>query len=213
MDPMNIVRSVNGQDADFAITTDSGGEDRLKDVFAQTRQKRTQKNSWGGQSYPINVGDYVQYLGALTTISWILRDAGYNVQFMSQSGMLYDSREMVTHRHLYNPSGAKIVALVANREDDVYRISRDSKQLRLRKFKELSQAIGPMRDGNLSGTKPIQASTAKELVKFMKTRKELDPGSMDSVIEFSRFVRHSANRPRTAQVAKGRLRMEFRKHS
>lgn len=215
MDPMSLTKAANNRyNSQLYPTVTVGGspEERLKDVQKRTTAKKPFKTMWGGTDYPVDVSIYGQFLSTLTTLAWILKDLGYEIRYLTQSGMIYDEREVTMHGHLYNENSSKIVALVAVSPEVCWRFSRDKKGLRLRKFQDQASAVAPLRDGNTSGTKPMDVGTIKEIVKFMSSRKELNPEDLDSVKNFGKFVRMDANKPRTAQPVKTRLRMEFRKH-
>lgn len=210
MDPMSIVKN-RYSNRSFGVTPSGEAESRLNDVVRQTKGKKT-KGTWGQDLYPVDVSNYSEFIGVLTTLGWIMRDLNYEVRYLTQSGMTYNDQEMPLHSHLYNESGTRIVALVAVGNTATYRFTRDSKGLRLRKFDDHAQAIAPMRDGNITGTKRIDPATMREITRFAKRQTDFDLTDDKDVRAYGKHVRLSANKPRIAQTAKTRLRMEFRKH-
>lgn len=218
MDPMSIAKEVNSlhNRPEYSSIGHSApaGETaaRMKDLAKQVSAKKKFKNRWGGETYPIDVTNYGQFITTLQSIAWIMRDMGYTPKYLTQSGLVYDQTEVVLHRNLFNDRGAKVVALVCTSDRAHFRFSRDSKTIRVRKFEDIGHAVAPLRDGQVTGTKPLSATVADELVKVMSGRSDLNPESMDSTIKFGQWIRQDSNKPRTAVVAKSKLRMEFKKH-
>jgi hypothetical protein len=52
-------------------------EDRINDLVKKVAAKKPIKNKYGGKDYPIDVSNYGQFVAALETLSWILKDLGY----------------------------------------------------------------------------------------------------------------------------------------
>lgn len=220
MDPMSIAKEVNSlhnrpeYGAVASMNGSPNGETaaRMKDLAKQVKAKGKFKNRWGGDSYPIDVGNYGQFITTLQSIAWIMRDMGFAPRYLTQSGLVYDQNEIVLHRNLFNDRGAKVVALVCTSDRGHYRFSRDTKTIRVRKFEDVGHAVAPFRDGTTTGTKPMSPGLADELVKVMAGRSDLNPESLDSTIRFGQWIRQDYNKPRSAVVAKSKLRMEFKKH-
>jgi len=187
-------------------------EGRLKDGAKRVGARKKCKNRWGGDDYPVDVSNYGQFITTLQSLAWILKDMNFDVKYLTQSGLVYDESEIILHRNLFNDRGAKVVALVATSRAGHYRFSRDSKTIRVRFFKDIGQAVAPMNDGVTTGTKPLSAQTAAELVSVMSGQSNLDPNSMESAIRFGKWIKMDSNKPITAVVAKAKLRMEFKKH-
>lgn len=211
MDPMTIARNNITPTNRLPATGDT--ENRLSDLVKQTSGKKNPgKGVYDQPLYNIDVSRYSEFLGVLTTLSWIMRDMGYEIRYLTQSGMTYSDQELPLYNHLYTESGTRVVALVAIGNHVTYRFSRDRTGLRLRKFDDHSEAIAPMRDGNITGTKRMSPATVREIAKFAARRTDFDLTGPEGVRSFGRYVRLTANQPRTHQTARTRLRMEFRKH-
>lgn len=186
--------------------------DRISDLVTKTNLKGPKKNKWGGNDYPIDVSDYGQFLSSLQCLSWVLRDAGYDIVYLTKGGLHYSGTEYLAYSGLFDRQAGKISAIVAVGKDGRhYRFSRDGKQLRIRKFDNITRAIAPMRDGDTSGTKTISAQIAKEIVRVMKTQSILNPEDDKSLRRWGRIVQNKALRPVGAGILKSALKLQFKK--
>jgi hypothetical protein len=187
----------------------ASGEDRINDLVKKVTASKPVKNKYGGKDYPIDVSNYGQFVAALETLSWILKDLGYDIQWLTRGGLVYKGDNYYSFPNLFDLKSSKIVAIVAIGTDKHYRISRDSKTLRIRRFDNMTRAIAPMQDGNTTGTKPVNASTARELVNILKGQSNLDPENSDSLRNWGRVIR--SRTPVGAGNLKSQLKTEFRK--
>lgn len=184
-------------------------EDRINDLVKKVNASKPIKNKYGGKDYPIDVGNYGQFVAALETLSWILKDLGYDIHWLTRGGLVYKGDNYYSFPNLFDLKASKIVAIVAIGPDSHYRISRDTKTLRIRKFDNMTRAIAPMQDGNTTGTKPVNASTARELVNILKSQSGLDPDNADSLRNWGRVIK--SRKPIGAGNLKSQLKTEFRK--
>lgn len=184
-------------------------EDRINDLVKKVNASKPIKNKYGGKDYPIDVSNYGQFVAALETLSWILKDLGYDIHWLTRGGLVYKSDNYYSFPNLFDLKASKIVAIVAIGSDDHYRISRDSKTLRIRKFENMTRAIAPMRDGDTTGTKPVNSSTARELVSILKSQSGLNPENSDSLRNWARVIK--TRKPVGSANLKSQLKTEFRK--
>jgi hypothetical protein len=186
--------------------------DRINDVVKRVKANGPVTNKWGGKDYPIDIGDYGQFLSALQTISWVLRDGGYEIQYLTRNGLQYQSDTYYSYPNLFDVKSGKIVAMVASGKDGrYYRFSRDDKNLKIRRFDSLTRAIAPMRDGGEVGGKDLSASLVKEVVRVMKSQSRLDPKDGESLRRFGRIVQSKALKPVGAGMLKSQLKIQFTK--
>src|SRR5271157_5553549 len=165
-----------GTPSGISGSSDDSQQDRINDLVRRTNLSKPKDTKWGGKEYPINVSEYGQFLSSLQTLAWVLRDVGFDVQYLTKGGLHYTNTEYLSYPGLFDPEAGKISALVAiGKEGKHYRFSRDGKELRVRKFDNLSRALSPMRDGDTAGTKPVSPAIAKEIVRVMKTQSILNP--------------------------------------
>lgn len=183
--------------------------DRINDLVKRVTAKKPIKSKYGGKDYPIDVGNYGQFVAALETLSWILKDLGYDIQWLTRGGLVYKSDNYYSFPNLFDLKASKIVAIVAIGVDSHYRISRDSKTLRIRKFDNMTRAIAPMQDGDTTGTKPVNSSTARELVSILKSQSGLNPENSDSLRNWARVIK--TRKPVGSANLKSQLKTEFRK--
>ena len=191
---------------------DGAKEDRINSLVKQTTIKKPTKNKWGSNDYPIDVGDYGQFLSSLQTLSWVLRDLNYDISYLTKGGLHYSGTDYLSYPGLFDRQGGKILALVAIGKDGRhYRFNRVNGQLRIRKYDNITRAIAPMRDNDTSGTRPISPQIAKEIVRVMKTQSILNPADPLSLRRWGRVVQNKSLKPVGAGVLKSLLKLQFRK--
>lgn len=218
MDLFTIQRRIKNLDNRLNVPTLVGGEnndakvDRVNDLIKKVNAKKPVKNRWGGKDYPVDVSDYGQFVSTLQSLSWILRDMGYDAVWLTRGGLSYGSDNYYSYPNLFDKTGQKIVALVAiGKAGKCYRFTRDSKTLRIRSFDNSSRALAPCRDGDTAGTKPMNATVAKQLVQVMKTQSNLDPSDPNSLRRWGRSVQSKALKPIGGGPLKNQLKIEFKK--
>src|SRR4051812_17114846 len=119
--------------------------DRINTIVKKVAAKAPFKNRWGGNDYPIDISDYGQFLSTLQTLSWVLRDVGYDLTFLSKGGLHYRNTDYIGYSNLFDTKESKINALVAvGKEGKHYRIPRDGSSLRIRRFDNVTRAIAPL---------------------------------------------------------------------
>jgi hypothetical protein len=204
--PYGAVPATVGGDGDDAKA------DRVNDLIKKVNARKPTKNRWGGQDYPIDVSDYGQYLAALQSLSWVLRDMGYDAVWLTRGGLSYDNNQYYGYPALFDKSQQKIVALVAvGNAGKCYRFTRDGKQLRIRSFSSLARALAPCNDGDPSGTKAINPAMVKQLVQVMKTQSNLDPEDSTSLRRWGRVIQNKSLKPVGGGVLKSQIKIEFKK--
>lgn len=184
--------------------------ERAGDLVKRIAATKPTKNRWGGKDYPINVADYHEFMGALQSLTWILRDMGFECCYLTRNGLTYDQNKLMSHASLVRRDTGKVVALVASGGGNHFRFSRDQKTLRIRRFDAYGQAIAPMADGIVSGSKPISKQAIGELVKVMTQQSELKPDP-DSLIKWGRKIMNKGIKPYGTVAFQGRMKSEFRK--
>ena len=190
-----------------------GKKDRILDLVKRVKATKPVKNRWGSKDQPINVEIYGEFLSALQTLSWVLKDMGFGCLFLTRNGISYDTTDYHTHSVLFDPKQAKIVALVAlsKGKDLNFKIARDNKTLRIKRYTDEHRAVAPMPAGSFIGSKSLDASTVKELVEVMKRHTNLDPDDADSLKKFGRLMANEFYQPKGASVFQSKMKMEFRK--
>lgn len=217
MDLMTIQRKNAGLANRFGLNYPQpvGGEDkeeRINSLVKRVNAKEPVKNRWGGSDYPIDVADYGQFISALQTLSWVLRDTGFEIQYLSKGGLQYNSNDYYGHASLFDPTQSKIQALVAlGRDGKHYRITRDGTTLRIRRFDNVTRAIAPLTTTTDPGSKPISPGLVKEVVRVMKTQSALDPKDPTALRRFGRIVQSKALKPTGAGLLKSQLAIQFKK--
>ena len=193
--------------------------ERIMDLVKKVKSTKATKNRWGGQSYPINVTNYGEFVSALQTLSWILRDMGFQCKFLTRTGISYDKGEYHSHASLFDNKASKIVALVAlspaKKKDEVkhFKIGRDQKSLRIRSYTDEGRALAPMSAGVFAGSQELGTTTVKEIVKVMQQHTNLDPENADSLRKFGRLVMNAGYQATGGSTLKSRMKMEFSKVS
>jgi hypothetical protein len=186
--------------------------ERIKDLVKKVNAKAPVKNRWGGQDYPIDVSDYGQYLSTLQTLSWVLRDVGYDASYLTRNGLHYSGSDYLGYSGLFDTKQGKIVALVAIGKDGRhFRFSRDASGLRVRKFDNVARAIAPLSSSGDSGSRPISDAMVKEIVRVMKTQSGLNPSDEQSLRRWGRVVQSKSLKPCGAGVLKSLLNLQFKR--
>ena len=187
-------------------------EDRINDIVKKVNATAPIKNRWGGKDYPVDVSDYGQFLSTLQTLSWVLRDVGYDVTYLTRNGLQYDGNSYLSYTNLFDQKQGRIVALIAIGKDGRhFRISHDANTLRIRKFDNVTRAIAPISSSGDTGSRPITASIVKEIVRVMKSQSNLNPKDENSLRRWGRIVQSKSLKPCGAGVLKGLLNLQFRK--
>jgi hypothetical protein len=218
MDLLTIQRKNQGLENryPFAVPcSPCGSEDkeaRINDLVKKVDATKPFKNKWGGTDYPIDVSDYGQFLSTLQTLSWVLRDVGYDITYLTRNGLHYSNDNYLGYAPLFDTKQGKIVALVAVGKDGRhFRFSKDSSGLRVRKFDNVTRAIAPVSASGDSGSKAISTSLVKEIVRVMKTQSTLDPKDESSLRRWGRIVQGKSLKPCGAGMLKSMLNLQFRK--
>jgi len=189
--------------------------DRIMDLVKQVKSTKATKNKWGGQNYPINVSNYGEFVSALQTLSWILRDMGFQCKFLTRTGITYDKGEYHSHVSLFDGKASKIVALVAlspaKKEGKHFKVGRDQNSLRIRSYTDEGRALAPMSAGVFSGSQALGDATVREIVKVMQQHTNLDPENTDSLRKFGRLVMNTGYKLMGGSALKTRMKMEFTK--
>ena len=215
MDLMTL--STKSKELDYRCSSINNPEqegERATDIVKQVKAKSAIKNRWGGKTHPIDIRNYLSFIGALQSLGWIFRDMGFDVKFLTRNGLLYDQSKMTQHGKLYSVETGKIAALIlttSGKEGNYhYRITRDKIGLRIRRFETYGQAVAPVTDFNASGTKAFSVQTVKELVKIMNRQSTLMPDE-ESLIKWGRSVQHGRIKPYGTAPFKNMMKNEFRK--
>jgi hypothetical protein len=196
-------------------TGESGSDekaDRINTIVKKVEAKGPIKNKWGGTDYPIDISDYGQFLSTLQTLSWVLRDLGYDITFLSKGGLHYQNADYIGYSNLFDLKESKILAIVAvGKQGKHYRISRDGSSLRIRRFDNVTRAIAPLGTTVDPGSKVMSPNLVKEIVRVMKTQSALDPKDPLALRRFGRIVQSKALKPVGAGVLKSQLAIQFKK--
>jgi hypothetical protein len=218
MDLFTIQRRIKNLDNRLSVPVNPGGDgdeakiDRINDLVKKVNSKKPFKNKWGGKDYPVDVADYGQFISTLQSLSWVLRDLGYDAVWLTRGGLSYANDSYYSYPNLFDKTGQKIVALVAvGSGGKSYRFTRDSSTLRIRSFTSTARALAPCRDGDTSGTKPLSPTVAKQLVQVMKTQSNLDPSDPNSLRRWGRLVQQKSLAPIGGGPLKNQLKIEFKK--
>lgn len=219
MDLMTIQRKNLGfsnhylsQGSPVGSNTGEEREDRINDIVKKVNATAPIKNKWGGKDYPVDVSDYGQFLSTLQTLSWVLRDVGYDITYLTRNGLQYDGNSYLSYSNLFDQRQGKIVALIAiGKAGKHFRISHDANTLRIRKFDNVTRAIAPISSSGDTGSRPMNAAIVKEIVRVMKTQSNLNPKDETSLRRFGRIVQSKSLKPCGAGVLKGLLNLQFRK--
>jgi len=161
--------------------------DRISQLVKRVDAKKPIKTKWGGKDYPVDIKDYGQFMSTLQTLSWVLRDVGYDISYLTRNGLQYGNGDYLNYPVLFDNKQSKVVALVAIGKDGRhYRFSRDGSSLRVRKFDNVTRAIAPMPSVGDPSSKPISADMVKEIVRVMKSQSMLNPGDEASLRRWGR---------------------------
>ncbi len=186
--------------------------ERINTIVKKVNAKSPIKTKWGGLDYPIDISDYGQFLSTLQTLSWVLRDLGYDITYLSKNGLHYQNADYIGYSNLFDLKEGKIIALIAvGKEGKHYRISRDGSTLRIRKFDNVTRAIAPLGTAVDPGSKPMSPGLVKEVVRVMKTQSALDPKDPLALRRFGRIVQSKALKPVGAGMLKSQLAIQFKK--
>jgi hypothetical protein len=216
MDAMTLARRLQGfrrWDSPVSVQSSAGSDiaDRLKDLTKRVNASKPVKNRWGGKDYPIDVADYGQFIGALQTLQWLLRDMGYEIHWLTSGGLLYSGHDYYNHSQIFDRQGAKVSALVAVGKDGYsFRVSRDGSTLRYRSFKDNGRALSPLRSGVDPGSRALSSGLAKEIVKIASAGSKVDPSDPKSLQRWGRIIGNL--KPVLATPLKAKVKMEFRKY-
>lgn len=216
MDLMTIQRKNIGWENRYVPSSVGGNGDdreaRINDIVKKVNASGPVKNRWGGKDYPVDVADYGQFLSTLQCLSWVLRDIGYDMTYLTKSGLHYANNAYCSYSNLFDAKQSKVCALVAAGKDGRhFRFSRDGSGLRVRRFDNITRAIAPMAASGDSGSKPITASMVKEIVRVMKSQSALNPKDETSLRRWGRVVQSKSLKPCGAGVLKSLLNLQFRK--
>ena len=158
------------------------------------------------------MSDYGQFLASLQTLSWVLRDLGYDINYLTKGGLHYDNTDDLSYPGLFDRQQGKIVALVAIGKDGKhFRFTRGGGTLKVRKFDNVTRAIAPVADGGDPSAKVISPTLVKEIVRVMKTQSALDPKSDVALRRWGRIVQNKALKPCGAGILKSQLQLQFKK--
>lgn len=186
--------------------------ERINSIVKRVEAKSPIKNRWGGNDYPIDISDYGQFLSTLQTLSWVLRDLGYDISYLTKGGLHYQNADYLGYSGLFDLREGKILALVAvGRDGKHFRITRDGSSLRIRKFDNITRAIAPLGTAVDPGSKVMSPGLVKEVVRVMKTQSALDPKDPLALRRFGRIVQSKALKPVGAGMLKSQLKIQFTK--
>ena len=219
MDLMTLQRKNLSMGSRYGMGVTVGGgnaseekEDRINDLVKRTNSSKPTTNRWGGKDYPIDLSDYGQWMSTLQTLSWVLRDCGYEIHYLTRNGLHFTNTDYCSYPALFDTKQSKVIALVATGKDGRhFRFSHDGDGLRVRKFDNITRAIAPMAASADPNSKPCSASMVKEIVRVMKSQSLLDPKDPQSLRKWGRVVQNKALKPCGAGVLKGLLNLQFRK--
>ena len=217
MDIFTIRRRLNNLDQKMNVpcipcaNTPEEKEDRINDIVKKVNAKKPIKNKWGGKDYPIDVNDYGQFMSALQSLSWILRDMGYDSIWLTKGGLHYSSEQYYGYPQLFDRATEKVAALVAvGKNGNCYRFTRDDKTLRIRGFSSTTRAIAPVSDKNSAGSRPFNSSAVKQLVNIMKTQSNLNPEDPLSLRRWGRVVQNKSLAAIGGGPLKNQLKIVFK---
>lgn len=217
MDLMTIQRKNAGLESRYPfnsvpVTAGDSKEERINDIIKKVKAKGPTKNRWGGTDYPIDISDYGQFLSTLQCLSWVLRDIGYDITYLTRNGLHYNGGDYLGYSNLFDKKQGKIVALVAIGKDSRhFRISHDASGLRIRKFDNVARAIAPLSSSGDSGSRPFSSAMASEVVRVMKTQSSLNPNDEQSLRRWGRIVQSKSLKPCGAGVLKSLLNLQFKR--